>query len=411
MNFSKLFHSAPFLCVCVIGFITQSSYLTKDYLEYKTMPKISIKFPQSVIPPYVSFCPRASEVVSQELRNHGRTLSEDMMDNLTMQQIMQMSPKVEDVLSKCQFRLPRSVHLVWLQNNSMCNQMFALSRFFTFDSICYRIGLKSNEQYNFELVSNANEARGVVYALYFNRTLLGRSKHVTIIFGSDKYPYVSRFYSYTLRFNMDGDYIAHNHILYSFGEIVSYLLPHPYVTNCGVNNGLTESICKKKCLMKNVFEKLNLVAVNWIVNENDEHLDRMVLTAKLLRNESIANEFVAITQRCAKLCHKPVCTRRIFDADYLDSSRYDQDYVRLRVLLPQYPTITTRHEASFVLNDYIMLLMACLGTWLGVSMADLNPAKWQRQRNDSQKAMIRMLRNRLRAVEHQLRCREPTSRH
>ena len=46
---------------------------------------------------------------------------------------------------------------------------------------------------------------------------------------------------------------------------------------------------------------------------------------------------------------------------------------QVRVNIPNYPTIIISYEEKFGLLEYCIYVMSCFGTWLGISMVNLNP--------------------------------------
>lgn len=290
--------------------------------------------------------------------------------------------------------------------------------------MCYKFGISINEKYQFEWLAQTDTSKSVPYIVELNRTLLGKSKFLTVIINDEYPPNFSRYYASTEKLlhaeklsNTIQEYFPYNYRVYSYSTFSYDLLPHPYDTGCGPNyfdeRNLKQSTCKQICLLKKVQDRLHLVPYNHIIADSDEvvSFDLKLLSHYLLqKNDTLLREYVAIVVECDQQCSRLDCQMELFNTDFVDSDQNPKnDSIALKVLLPLYPTISFRHLPVYYINDYVLLWMSCLGTWLGVSMIDIDPIAlyWRyRDRNASARP-----RSTLRRRESVMRCVNTVARH
>lgn len=145
-----------------------------------------------------------------------------------------------------------------------------------------------------------------------------------------------------------------------------------------MNDGMVQTECIRRCLIEGVMKAFGKLPTSWIIAEDDDvDLNRRLLAADVfLQNQTALNTFLNLDSECSAECPKKRCHISCCYTDLLDTNEDENaTEITVRVLLPQFPSIFVTYVAIYELNDYVLLLMSCIGTWLGVSMLDFNPAR------------------------------------
>lgn len=379
----------PFYLICFIGFLIQVKNISLDYFSYATITKITIDFPEYVPPPSVSVCSRLGELVniSEAKRLHNIEFNGsnarfhyEVFPNLTLSQLFELVPKPNQTLVGCKLREPGEY---FINNETKCDKYFNISRYYMQEYICFKYDFKMSGLYDFESVSQADSARGRVYNLQLDNELFKRVIFFTIIVHSRLLPYESRYYSARIFRKTFGNesYSTQSNYMFSFSERVDIRLPYPYDTGCGFNQGRIQSICKQMCLTENVMRTFNKIPFNWIIAEsNISYLDKKIMVNSDFYNTTAQRIFNEIEENCRHRCNIPECASFHFNTQLLDIDYKKDDVINIHVLLPLQPSVRVVFMAEFSTTDYIVFIMSCLGTWLGVSMVHLDPVKLVRQR-------------------------------
>lgn len=420
MNVAKFLWTLPFLTFCFGGLTVQVVYLTTEYFQYKSQPRVEIAFPHEVSTPFVSFCSRIIELIdtkkrkTYKLRNkfnrssENSELREELFTTMTLAQLFDMTPSPEEVITSCKVRPPGSHPKALIMEDldrEKCYRMLTVTRYYMQQYMCYKAGINSGEKYQFEWLAQADRSVAMPYIIYFNRTLLGRSRYVSVIVNGKDTPDLSRYYSNIQKLAQlpNEQFFQHNDMLYTYSGFHYNLLPVPYDTACGLNHFdgqlWKQAHCKKRCMLTNVQNQLHFIPYNHIIAYNDElaNLDLKLLSNFVLRNnESLLREYVEIVADCDRQCSLPTCNLEFFDTEFIEAQQNPRNNVIIiKILLPLHPTTSFEHIPVYSINDYVMLLMACLGTWLGVSMIDFNPVKLFFRYRDRNRSGIAGLRRRM----------------
>lgn len=402
--------SLPFYALCLFGCFFQAFQLTSDYFRFATKTKVDVNFPRLVTAPYFSFCSRFSELVDFEKARllYNITIREEVRDtlvaNFTLKQLFVLTPHRSQVLNKCILRLPKTYERQYL-NGSACYVVLNTRKYYMQEFMCYMLGLNTSKQYEFEPVAQMDHAKGNLYNLRFNRSLLGRSLYITHIVHGPSKPRESRYFTNVLRlqFENNATYSYMNEFSYAFSQFHYKFLPYPYDTMCGLNNGQTERRCKQKCGTKDTVRTLGKIPFNWIIDEDTEDVDlnHKLLSSYDLNHVTIAKQFDKIMDSCAEKCRWRQCEYDTYNTERLEvNTMTEQESIKVGVFVPMFPSIYVTYEPVIETNDYILLLMSCLGTWLGVAVVDFNPVKiCCREPTESSSADFRELRNTLHKMQ------------
>lgn len=416
------------LCIlaCMAGTFVQVSYLSNEYFHYPTKTKVMVDFPKFIEPPDYSFCSRVSDLVdpiqtARLLHVNTNTTSNAAREKLrgavftglTLKQMFDLAPQSNHILDACGLRFPGS-YVTSLFGKQNCPQHFSIGRYYMQEFLCYKIS--PNQQisklaYDFEKVSQADTGKGRIYEFNLNRTALGRSAYITHIVHKND-PIVSRYYSQLLtqKFSPQSRLSTPTEFKLVFSIFTYALLPFPYDTNCGHNSRTWH--CTQACVTENTLSNFNKLPFNWIIHENssiilmDINLDRHLLTHTDMANTNIWRKLKSIEDECSRRCKKPRCVVFRFKTDLIETdSIVDSPVIRVQILLPQFPSISVTFEPLYKLNDYVLLVMSCIDTWLGFAVLDLNPVYlYRRFRRRRRTTRVTSANSDLRQKYMKLRC-------
>lgn len=378
MVINRLLHIL-FIVTCGIGFLIQSSYVTFAYLSYSTQTKIVMYNPEKLAAPGVSICLDPG-VLSRNNSNNS-LMWDARFANLTLRQLFQASPKPEEVLASCGTRVPGESVIDFKSRN--CLNKFYVNRFVMQDSICYKLHLKNLAVYDFE--STSQEDYGRVYRLALHSQITLNANFITVIIQSDdSYPVVSRYYSIFL-IRDSSRLFSDNYYQFAYAVYNIHRLPWPYDSSCEPDHKHAIYSCRTRCLADQVKKNFNILPSALILPESPARdwidYDLKIITFRDYQNGSFYKQYRMLSDMCKLKCKKLLCNEELRKTDIMFvGDRNGQREMIISIFLPQSPSTDITYEAKFLLNDYIIYVMSCLGTWLGISVINLNPIKFFERR-------------------------------
>lgn len=374
--------------LCCFGLKMQIIHVSKQYFSYQTMTKISMSFPVQLPPPALSVCFRFGDIADLDLVDKicpiNRSWSpgqihRKIFEKLTLRQIFDVVPESSNAIGYCNIRFPGR-YVMKGYRKAYCYKFFNVTRYYMQEYMCYRVIMNINDTYNFESVSQAESARGKIYNILFRLADFGRTESMSVIIHRKKVPTNSRYYSPIIRraFTKNSSYSPYVkfHFTYSMTDIEK--LPSPYDTKCGTIDGLTMRDCKKKCLIDGTLATFNKLPFNWIIEHQDPTID---INKHLIRKEDFMNAtvdrtFDELELSCRVKCNIAHCHLTSYNTQLLSTDQEeDEDYMSFAVYLPQQQNILVKHVPLMEINEYLIYIMSCLGTWLGLSVMDVNPSR------------------------------------
>lgn len=392
-----------FLALCITGCTVQIVKLSREYFKYKTLTKISMAFPDQIEPPSLSVCYRLGDIVDGKKAENFVKMSSGLSKNerqahyyanLTLKQIFEVVPDSKQAIHSCRIRLPKR-KIIERYNQSDCNYYFNVRRYYMQEYICYRMDFKVQEPYDFESVSQADTSRGKVYEIMFGMKLFGEAEYLTIIIHRNVLlPISTRLYSPVLHRNFyhNDTYSDEVGFQYTYYITTYERLSSPYDTHCGLNGGQEMNECKKQCYITNSLAKFDKIPFNWIIEESEEEridFNKHLVKKNDFRDTAFLTEFSRMESRCKEKCRIKSCQQSTFNTILTSISRSPySDVLTFVVNLPQNVDISTVYVPHMLFNDYVIYIMSCLGTWLGLSVLNLNPLRWRtfrKKRSDLQR--------------------------
>lgn len=292
--------------------------------------------------------------------------------------MFEMTPAAQEALIACFTRMPGG-YLYVNYSKLMCDLIFGITKYFTQEYMCYHVGFNSTEGYDFNQLSQADKFRGVAYDVFFNKSFFNHATHIlNIVHTHSGLPTRSRYYVPEKRRRHGKRFSNEVFYKYTYNIFKYELLPDPYETACGTNDGLTDVQCQRKCLNDAVTKHYGKLPMTWLIKEHDTvDANMKLLTSEALEgNDTMVNTFLSLHTECAVKCPKIKCKFNRYNTELLDTAEIENSVaIGIRVSLPQSPTISVKYFPVLQVEDYLIFLMSCKGTWLGISMLDFNPVK------------------------------------
>jgi len=404
------------LSVALLGVSVQIYHISNIYFRYSTTTEVSISVESEIDSPALSLCIMAMINGSDDeyIRN---TLDGDEYQfyhsyknytkrrlknqpNFTesykyrekyfsirkklyiLNKIFKDSPNVS--IDTCYYRDPTDERKVLVIDGTGCKSIFPAKKYVTEDFVCYRFQLANQVKYGFKrnMEVGFSSLPGLLYIIImgFSIPLEGdawRWKIKPYLHSPESYGDISRLYPVS-RLNVG----KHNYGRLTFAKYSVTKLPRPYYTKC--RNGpsiYSQTDCIKQCSTSQM-DGLGVVPYSEEYTEEDLEL--------------YGNRYLGFDQRLSgKLFRKNVqncvhaCDDNCYDEWYTSTTRELENRTSIRfpnfgiqVELPNRPLTAIEHKPQLLINEYIIYVMSCLGTWFGICFLDLNPFKSTSGAND-----------------------------
>lgn len=381
--------------------------------------------PAHITPPSLSVCVRDVEIINIErlikelniksnvTRQNVDYQADDatqLIDTYpTLHDVFTFAPSPTDLVTGCLLRFPI--------NNSVavvdCKLNFKMSRYFVQDRICYRFSLISDVDYSLTSVLHAKSYAGLMYQITMNSSHLFYINNIKTVIHGKYLPYESRNYYakiFRKQFYRNEMYL-NNYFEFSYSYFNFHNLEPPYDTKCTHMISNRRAVCHKRCLSTEMASKLNRLPYTTIIEEFD--FGEKVMKTRVLSdhdvsaNISMKTKLLEIENHCTSRCNQQLCNKSVSVAAIVaQSPTLEADYVmHFRIIAPNFISITVEHYPALVFNEYLIYVLSCLGTWLGVSVIELNPANFMHLitgLTDGRRGRRDKIRRELRSMKMQL---------
>lgn len=385
-----------FAIACFGGLVTHVTVITMQYLEYDASNIIKLDIPKKMSPPALSICWRYADLLNvNKLNNdHGlniqpvnfsdraRTLTE-IQRGITLRQIFDYTPSVNEVYSSVKIRKPESF-VITNEGEQVARRSFTIKKFYVQQHMCYRVEMNFTGKYDYVEVSSAMAYPRVTYQFGFNYEKFKNVQIlVPIIHRAGTWPRNDILFAPEMKRFDVGDSTVINQMVLTYRYIYNEKLEEPYPTSCRHYNvddkHGSQSKCKAQCLINGTSHHMGRLPFEHIITEDDLRERWFDVDKKLLHNldlidESTSNQLRHIASDCNASCWKDDCKSLFAITEYVRSG-YDTNRISFRVMLPAVPNIIVKYHARMEFFEFATYVMSCLGTWLGLSILDLNPVK------------------------------------
>lgn len=239
------------------------------------------------------------------------------------------------------------------------------------NQLCYKFTYKLDGLYDFE--DHARESMGTAYGFWFNLTTFSNMVYLRpIMHDTEGLPSLSRYHaSYVPG---PGAVRGRGAVsIFSYAIVEQKKLPAPYDTKCV--HGDSDVICLTRCFVREVEKRFKRLSTAWPLNESNDHnfnYDLPLMSRTFEMTDDQISTYNQLKQVCYERCKFTACEYQVTMT--LSLATFETDSIVMWFQLPVWPITRIEHRPLFVLNDYIIYVMSCLGTWLGVSIIGLSPS-------------------------------------
>ena len=272
----------------------------------------------------------------------------------------------DDLLTNAIIRYP-NVYLVQEFNTTeTIRQNVDVSKFYVQEYVCYRLAIKTNDSLNFARVATAYEWPGMAFNYRFRIELTYKTTSVVPVVhqGYNSLPHFALMMARSVPSNGSD-------IRLSYQNIVTYSLQAPYKTNC---RHYHRSACLSECVINRTLDTLNVFPYTCLIPELNNYNMSRPLFPHDLGNRTLMESYESIIGECLHKCSHATChyIQTITRIETV-SKTTPFNTTQVRVSIPTFPTIAIRYAARFGFLEYLIYIMSCVGTWLGISVLSLNP--------------------------------------
>lgn len=236
-----------------------------------------------------------------------------------------------------------------------------------------------------EMLSFAPSYSNVFYyiRLLSNITQFGNSRVIRpAVHSVNEYPYrslslapiVSRIKSQHMKLNGRLSFSGNEDInkLYMHYYIITVSsLPAPYDTRCVYRS---QSDCLRWCTTRKIQNQLGKLPFNVITKENadDKQMSSNIVSSYDIRNTTVGNMIKKAEAECIlNDCFRITCQQDFTLTHTRSASSPNQEFIQFQVMAPEDLFLYIESLPKMLLNDYLLLVFALIGLWLGVSVHDI----------------------------------------
>ena len=381
MNF-KAISSRCFSLICLLGFVLQLEQISELYFRYQTTSKSQFQIRDIENYQTIIFCPRFAEVLDRT--NHKDLgirpfpprnlyeLEEDLR-SLTIQNILELTPKESDVVSSC-LRRDGNMSTLLQMTKAECQHFFKITKSVTGEKICYTFMPRNRTVYSVGDAASSQTHSNIVFEINFLPSL-GKAVFGNIIteyMYSDEERDALESRVYQARILNSGSFNKSQLVVYGEFIEVSRLSP-PYDTRC--TPGHNREVCYEDCLLDK-FKKINKIPWSGF---HKEKLKMKMITSTDLKNKSISSFTSTSFYECHMSC------KRITECHTAYSKTTVQEYVEklsaynlaIIAMVPAGPNISVYSVALLTPIEFLIQIGSCVGVWFGLSIISFNPVKWK----------------------------------
>jgi len=305
-----------------------------------------------------------------------------LIQTATLKDIFDMTPDV--LLTACRYRQPKTFH-VMTHNESTCAELFYQTKLVTQDMVCYRVRAIDKDEYHYGTTAKAYDLAAMVYQTFMPSNMFkNHGPVIPQLHASDNYGEHSRLFATTYMILSS----KQNFMRVTYTRFKITKLEAPYMTKCSTNN---RQQCLKACLIRETlrkFDKLHFselysMNVDYPKNYSNSYFLAYDSLYNRLNTDSLNSIGMSCSTRCSEQCHLELYITSIKTITHFDFV----DGVSVRVDLPSWPVTHIEHSPWMTFNGFLIYIMSCAGTWLGLSIIQCNPFKRRRCDSSSNRKM------------------------
>lgn len=300
-------------------------------------------------------------------------LSLSLIENLTINQIIQYTPSANETLEECSLRMREENEIQSNLNATECNKHINISKYVSNYYMCYRFSFPKIRGIpdTILIASDVYEAF-LIHSISFNEALFSNVSFFGVLMNDHNYLPLREFLTMTLIFRSyrsDMNIFGANMFAIRYYRSMTTNLEPPYVTMC---KNYSYMDCLTECIQEGTYSRFNRLSP---ISFNDKGNEKLMTAALLNADRSKVPIYFDIVSSCKQKCPWDQCEYVVTIASVEEQMAWE--LFRIYVSLQKTASTIVIHVPKMSFIDYMTFVASCFGTWFGVSFIGMNPFKFQ----------------------------------
>ena len=383
----KSFHLiSRFLIIAasMIGFTFQVYQISQQYFSFTTRTQITIRPPNTVGKHHVALCCslfdildykrlesdtgitrsslfNTSEVTSKiDTRYNGSSIIIEAMERyLTVHQMLNYTPAVDQVFDSCMYRDRKDI--LSMLRKKECEKRLEVTKFLFLDSMCYQFGPRKPKEFSPFQIALSMASQFSIFEVRLGPAFksIDRTIFITFLPGERMW---SRYFAAVTYMKTGKGVKQADHLDIVPSDTKVRKLPPPFDTNCDGSQE-TVYICIEDCLSRG-FKTFYRMPAGLMI---EKEIDYRILFCRE-DNELIWKE---ARSKCIKTCLENPCNQ-----DYTKTYAYTRFFdvenpVGFTLFSPLEPETLLESVPVQTFVEFFSFVCGCFGTWFGISFFSL----------------------------------------
>lgn len=376
------------ILICLSGCVYQIQRISYNYFLYRTDTTVSVQMDDTIDDPKLTVCFNLQGMIQNDTqRSDGRRLEE-----VTVEEAFKRTPSLSEVIESCRIR-SRDDYRIADYNRSECIARFSIMKVLQRNDICYQFGLgelSDDQLARIRKYSYTPMDPNVLFGITFQPDVIFRSTYVYAFADESNTSatidslFITPWELGGSGGNSSGDsgskkasigYLVRK-LLISYGLVLITRLPPPYQTNCTNHDSghLSKDSKQYGCINERLGKQLNKSSFSYFLSPKSPNVVPMTrLTTHVdLENETFRDEYDRIERECTSDIREDVCSLYFtFSSSIMVPSRImtesGRDSLTVFLSIPQNPSVNVTHNPTQEIEEFLVLVSSCFGTWLGLS--------------------------------------------
>ena len=370
-----------FIITCLSGFLFQLQQVSYSYFRYQTISRLEVNVKDTEAYSEIYFCARYAELLDR--RNYKKYNLQPVapieladvvneMSNLTMRNILELTPSINEVISRCVIRT-NDFSIPELHPSESCNFLINVSKSVNGEHICYAFVINGKQQYSMSAVAASMNYISHVYEIELSEKLSSVMavnfimRMVNAVSPQTKHPLHSRLFAARV---LNLRTMKYSKVLLYPETTKIHRLPPPFDTHC--SNDIHSHWCYEQCLVT-YFKEIHRVPWSSFI---DEQVDLVMLTIRDLQNSTISNFTEGSFQKCHQMCRsKTDCESEFTKTTAVEAFDAIHNLTRVAAMVPSEGAVDITSVQLMPFIDFMVQVGSCFGTWFGLSVFSISPLK------------------------------------
>jgi hypothetical protein len=361
------------LLIAAFGFGVQVTQVSIHYFSYGTHVQVHVLFPEKAVHHNVAVCVSYADLVNwTALSNASEKDGENEKPKLTVRQLFELTPDVNNTIEACYFRVS-NWRAKFLQGDE-CYNYFHVHKYMAQSYICYKFELLIEVTLDMSSITRSLSASFAMSTLSLTKAF-NKSTNVNMITFHGSYPYLSRDVSvvtYILDSTLTKNKL-HNYFDLFSNDYEFVRLEAPYDTGCIDRKVEDIFTCKYSCFVQHYSAMGKIAPLDPVTDP----LDLLIIDGEDLEDDEILANVSKIDKICVKKCDFVPCHSGYTKTTFLPRLIKELNlgyYSRT----PIEPSIISESIPGNSFVEYFSFTAGCFGIWFGISFMSLDPFKKQK---------------------------------